>query len=90
MIERYCDELAGAIAREASADWTQQVDVLTRERLLHSPHGDQARWLAAVQSLPDVTAHVDVCADTIALSTDEPIDASQRQAVAQGLRGLMP
>lgn len=90
MIERYCDELAGAIAREASADWTQQVDVLTRERLLHSPHGDQARWLAAVQSLPDVTAHVDVCADTIALSTDEPIDASQRQALAQGLRGLMP
>lgn len=90
MIERYCDELVAALRQLAPADWTQQVDVLTRERLLHSPHGDQARWLAAVQSLPQVAAQVDVCMDTITLSTDVPLDAGQHLALAQGLRGLMP
>ncbi|MCB1837854.1 MAG: tRNA 5-methoxyuridine(34)/uridine 5-oxyacetic acid(34) synthase CmoB, partial [Alcanivoracaceae bacterium] len=82
--------LAAALLQLAPAGWTQQVDALTRERLLQSPHGDQARWLAAVQSLPQVKAQADVRADTITLSTDETLAAGQRQALAQGLRGLMP
>lgn len=90
MIKHYCDELAEALLQLAPADWAKQVDMLARERLLQSPHGDQARWLAAVQSLPQVTTHVDMRADTVTLSTDVQLDAGQKQALAQGLRGLMP
>jgi tRNA (mo5U34)-methyltransferase len=67
---------------------------ILREQLqtfLHDKeHGDQARWLDALDSLPAITPDAcDLTSYDLAL-TKTQLDDAQRDAVEQGLRGLMP
>jgi tRNA (mo5U34)-methyltransferase len=71
--------------------WLTSLEPLLKHKLQEKPHGDLARWLTALEGLPDIQA------DTIALDTgriraetDQPLTASQRVQVEQGLKGLCP
>lgn len=90
MITAYCERLRQALASEASPDWLASVDALTRERLLQAPHGDQVRWVEALESLPGLSVKASFDSDTVTLATDDVVAPAQRQQLLSGLRELMP
>ena len=86
----YCDQLAQGIGREASQEWTSVVDSLTRQRLIDAPHGDQARWLAALGKLPNINAETDFSADVVTTVAAQPLSTEQQSLSLEGLQGLKP
>ena len=64
-----------------------QLITLTRHRLLDSPHGDQPRWSAALESLPQVPASLVMDRDTVALEGDAGVS---RETLVESLQQLHP
>lgn len=85
-LESYLEQLQKSAAT-VSAALAERIDVLGRERLLEHPHGDMARWQAAVNSLPAVTAHLDATRATVSLTSQQAADI---EAIETSLKGLMP
>lgn len=71
--------------------WVETLRHQLVRRFEERPHGDEARWLAALESLPaiaDATATLDASAVTLGSPTALPQPTLDR--LEQGLRGLMP
>ncbi|PXX89770.1 tRNA 5-methoxyuridine(34)/uridine 5-oxyacetic acid(34) synthase CmoB [Marinobacter vulgaris] len=71
--------------------WRALLQQQLRKRFDENPHGDIARWMRALHTLPAIR---DVGADlnrpAITLRTDQPLTADDSTRLVQGLRGLMP
>ncbi|GGC57997.1 tRNA 5-methoxyuridine(34)/uridine 5-oxyacetic acid(34) synthase CmoB [Marinobacter halophilus] len=76
------------------SDQALWADLLTQQmtrRFEDNPHGDMARWQAALDNLPQVDgASVDLSQSAITLAAPGALDARQAELLEQGLRGLMP
>ncbi|MCE0758817.1 tRNA 5-methoxyuridine(34)/uridine 5-oxyacetic acid(34) synthase CmoB [Marinobacter sp. G11] len=60
-------------------------------RFEDNPHGDMARWQAALEALPAVPgASVNLDTSAVTVSVPEPLSPAQAESLEQGLRGLMP
>ncbi|MGP4844662.1 tRNA 5-methoxyuridine(34)/uridine 5-oxyacetic acid(34) synthase CmoB [Marinobacter sp. 1Y8] len=76
---------------EGQADWASQISDQLYRRFETNPHGDIARWQAALTQLPvlhDIDAEMNNAA--ITLSTQATLTDQQRGDLETGLRGLMP
>lgn len=71
--------------------WRKQLQQQLRKRFDDNPHGDIARWMRALDRLPDIP---DVAADlnrsAVTLNSPQPISEEERTRLEEGLRGLMP
>ena len=84
------DELTTFMQDGKLAPWAEILPRQMQEILIDKEHGDQQRWLDALNSLPvidDVAA--DLTAHDLSLSS-ELISTEQQQQVHDGLKGLMP
>lgn len=83
------DELLAYMAQGGLAAWAQILPAQLAAVLQDHEHGDQERWLNALNALPDVLeVQADICADDLRLSAE--LNAEQAQQLEQALRGLMP
>ncbi|TNE71561.1 MAG: tRNA 5-methoxyuridine(34)/uridine 5-oxyacetic acid(34) synthase CmoB [Gammaproteobacteria bacterium] len=72
-------------------DWTDLIEEQLKQRFDDNPHGDMARWLSALETLParsEVEARLDTSAITLSSST--PLAKQDQVKLEKGLRGLMP
>ena len=76
---------------EGMAEWTPLIrDQLTR-RFDQQPHGDMARWLGALEELPDISpVKADLNAPAITLETERVLGEETLGRLESALRGLMP
>jgi len=71
--------------------WCEQLDRQLRRRFEEHPHGDIVRWMAALESLPELNAvQCSLNQSAIKLATRSPLPQDIGQQVESGLRGLMP
>jgi tRNA (mo5U34)-methyltransferase len=71
--------------------WCEQLDRQLRRRFEEHPHGDIVRWMAALESLPELNAvQCSLNQSAIKLATGSPLPQDTGQQVESGLRGLMP
>ena len=69
--------------------WGKILNNQLQEVLHDKEHGDQARWLAAFNALPDITPDVcDLMSHDLALKKEIPSEVAEQ--LEQSLRGLMP
>lgn len=68
--------------------WLDTLIPLLEHKLVEKPHGDQQRWLDALESLPSLEVE-DVDIATSVSATGQVTD-SQQAALEASLRGLMP
>ena len=86
MLETYLDDLNAGLA-PLLGEHAAPVMTLSRERLLHKPHGDLPRWRAAVDALPAGPAPCDLDRDTITVGAPGDADLGSLRGA---LEGLMP
>lgn len=73
------------------APWADRLTQQMIHRFEDNPHGDMARWQAALDHLPQVDgATVDLNQSAIRLAAPGALDVRQAEHLEQGLRGLMP
>ncbi|QSP94570.1 tRNA 5-methoxyuridine(34)/uridine 5-oxyacetic acid(34) synthase CmoB [Marinobacter salinisoli] len=73
------------------ARWAERLRTQLKLRFEERPHGDMARWLNAVHSLPEVPdISSDLTRSAVTLSTGAPLSADQQEQLESSLRGLMP
>ena len=72
-------------------DWRNLLTRQLNHRFDENPHGDVARWLGAVESLPEIEpVHHHLQQSAVALDSDRALSHETRQKLESGLRGLMP
>src|SRR5690554_5717410 len=72
------------------APWANVLPQQLDDMLFEKFHGDQERWSAAYNSLPNINdVKANLNSHDLALTSDN-ITAEQQQKVEEGLRGLMP
>ncbi len=73
------------------ATWAEQLPAQLASGLSHQRYGDLARWLDALDSLPDLTAdQVSLDAARVGASVNTPIAEAALAQLERGLRGLHP
>lgn len=73
------------------AAWRELLENQLHQRFDLSPHGDIARWLSALETLPAVdTLPPALDQSAVALHSHEKLSEETRQQLESGLRGLMP
>ncbi|MDP4546983.1 tRNA 5-methoxyuridine(34)/uridine 5-oxyacetic acid(34) synthase CmoB [Marinobacter sp. MDS2] len=73
------------------AAWAEVLKAQLIRRFEDNPHGDMARWHAALQSLPsDIPAKVDLNSSAVSVTSEQPLSEQDAQNLELGLRGLMP
>ncbi len=83
-------DLFDYMANSQLAPWLEPLKATLTEKLQDKPHGDQARWLRALNSLPDIqTEHVTLTTGRISASAMALSD-EEKALVRSGLKGLMP
>ncbi len=87
MLEQYLDDCETALNGTFPPSTLQVLLELTRHRLIDKPHGDLARWMAALQALPAGPALHQLGSDTVQLGTS---GGHPQEAVKAALKGLMP
>ncbi|MCL7946069.1 tRNA 5-methoxyuridine(34)/uridine 5-oxyacetic acid(34) synthase CmoB [Marinobacter sp. ATCH36] len=71
--------------------WRILLQQQLHQRFDENPHGDIARWMEALATLPAIPAvTADLNRSAISLSTDKPLPPDKAEKLEQGLRGLMP
>lgn len=71
--------------------WREALSLQLERRFEDNPHGDIARWMAALSQLPAISEpQVSLDSAAITLSTDAPLTDDQSTQLEMGLRGLMP
>ncbi|HEY9118407.1 MAG TPA: tRNA 5-methoxyuridine(34)/uridine 5-oxyacetic acid(34) synthase CmoB, partial [Marinobacter sp.] len=71
--------------------WRSLLQQQLYKRFDENPHGDIARWMQALTTLPEVSAvTADLNQSAITLSTAQPLPAGAAAHLEKGLRGLMP
>jgi len=73
--------------------WLDSLKPLLKHKLQEKPHGDLARWLTALESLPEITSDtISATIDSarVGASTDTALSAEQQAQLESGLRGLIP
>lgn len=71
--------------------WADRFTQQMMRRFEDNPHGDMARWQAALDSLPEVgTATVELNNSAITVTAPDALGSNQMAQLEQGLRGLMP
>lgn len=84
------DELLNFMRQNELAPWAEILPNQLHDILHENEHGDQERWLSALQSLPEIAAvQADLNSSSLRLSSSAITDLQQQQ-LEQGLRGLMP
>ncbi len=87
-IYRCYAELFSYLKTTPAARWLDTLIPLLEHKLVEKPHGDQARWLQALDALPELpVSRIDLCHG---VGADGPISDAQRRCLEAGLRGLMP
>lgn len=83
--------LLNELNNEGQERWSDLLTQQLRRRFEDNPHGDIARWIAALALLPEVP-HAQARLDTsaVTLSAETPLNESQLEQLESGLRGLMP
>ena len=89
MIADYTRDMAAALGA-VQHPWRLALQDCLSEVLLESPHGDLARWLAALDALPQGPALTDVSVDCVRAGEAAQITAAQHEHLVDGLRALMP
>ncbi|MFY9179627.1 MAG: tRNA 5-methoxyuridine(34)/uridine 5-oxyacetic acid(34) synthase CmoB [Venatoribacter sp.] len=83
-------ELLSFMQQNELAPWAEILPKQLNQVLFEHEHGDQERWLAALNSLPELNqVQANLQAHNLALSSPDISPAAQQQ-LEQGLRGLMP
>ncbi|GGE56957.1 tRNA U34 carboxymethyltransferase [Streptosporangium jomthongense] len=83
--------LLAELESTGESHWAEAIKSQLTRRFDDNPHGDLGRWQSALESLPeipDATSELNTSAVTLHSPTN--LDASQQQALENGLRGLMP
>ncbi len=71
--------------------WLTSLIPLLEEQFIHNPHGDLDRWLAALNSLPDITSdEITLDDNLVGANISTGLSEGQSEQLEQGLRGLMP
>lgn len=84
------DDLFAHMQETRLAPWLPALSELLRLKLQERPHGDLGRWIAALESLPEISPDlVKIETGTVSANKTE-LDADKRSQVEAGLRGLMP
>ena len=79
------------IARSGQQNWHDLLKHQLHERFDETPHGDVARWLAALESLPTISSvHHALDQSVVAQSSDEWLSEPTQRQLESGLRSLMP
>ena len=84
------DEIHAFMQEGKFAPWGNVLNDQLQEILHDKEHGDQERWLEALESLPAIkpdTCNLSV-SDLALTKTD--VSVEEKQKVEEGLRGLMP
>ncbi len=90
-IDEIYDGLFYYLANSRFKHWSDQVQQLATEKLVTQSHGDIARWLTALNQLPDLTeVQVDLTQPTITIQAHQALTDAQRLDLARGLQGLAP
>lgn len=72
-------------------NWRALLQQQLHRRFDENPHGDIARWMRALDTLPAVAdVAADLNASAITMRTARPLPADTRGQFEEGLRGLMP
>jgi len=73
------------------AAWAEVLTAQLIRRFEDNPHGDMARWHAALQTLPsDLPAKVELNSSAVTVTSEQPLSEQDAENLEQGLRGLMP
>ncbi|WP_404369535.1 tRNA 5-methoxyuridine(34)/uridine 5-oxyacetic acid(34) synthase CmoB [Marinobacter sp.] len=76
---------------EEMGEWTLLLHEQLARRFDHQPHGDMARWLGALEQLPDISpVQADLNAAAITLKADTSPDSETLVQLESALRALMP
>lgn len=81
----YIEQLHQATA-ELSDDLAACLSSLSQQRLIQTPHGDWAKWQAAIDAMPKVNADITL-GDTVTLTCQAPVNLQQLEP---HLRQMMP
>ena len=91
MLDRFYADLLNSMVDTRLEPWLNSLREQLHQVLVNSPHGDTSRWLACLDSLPNICAdHVALATGAITASVDCPVDGRVREQLYQGLKGLMP
>ncbi|RMJ04042.1 tRNA (mo5U34)-methyltransferase [Marinobacter litoralis] len=73
------------------AAWAEVLTAQLIRRFEDNPHGDMARWHAALQALPsDLPAKVELNSSAVTVTSEQPLSEQDAENLERGLRGLMP
>ena len=89
-IEEYRRKLEAVLADTGPVPWRDTAAELLRERLMDRPHGDLPAWEQALSRLPQQPTPVRTDTDTVTVGEPGVLAADERDALEQGLRGLIP
>lgn len=90
-LEETYDDLFNYIDNSRLVSWATEIRRLATEKLIENIHGDIARWSAAVNLLPDVSAStLDIKAPAITIGKTSDLDESQHVQLQDALKGLSP
>ncbi|WP_323754697.1 tRNA 5-methoxyuridine(34)/uridine 5-oxyacetic acid(34) synthase CmoB [Marinobacter sp.] len=71
--------------------WAEALTGQLIRRFEDNPHGDMARWQAALEALPkNVSANVELNSSAVTVASDQPLNQQDAEHLELGLRGLMP
>ncbi|MEP3561494.1 MAG: tRNA 5-methoxyuridine(34)/uridine 5-oxyacetic acid(34) synthase CmoB, partial [Marinobacter sp.] len=71
--------------------WAETLTGQLIRRFEDNPHGDMARWQAALEALPkNVSANVELNSSAVTVASDQPLNQQDAEHLELGLRGLMP
>ncbi|MFV8570425.1 tRNA 5-methoxyuridine(34)/uridine 5-oxyacetic acid(34) synthase CmoB [Marinobacter sp. SBS5] len=71
--------------------WAELITGQLIRRFEDNPHGDMARWQAALETLPtNFPTNVDLTSSAVTVTTDQPLSEQDAESLEHGLRGLMP
>ncbi len=72
-------------------NWRDLLEHQLHKRFDENPHGDITRWLAALETLPEIdSVHHALHQSAVQLYSDQALPDQTQQQLESGLRGLMP
>lgn len=88
---RIYDDLFAFMCDSKLAPWRESLEALLEFKFKERPHGDLARWMSALNTLPEITPEsVQLDTARVGAATTQPLTEAQQHSLEQGLRGLMP
>ena len=85
------DDLFAFMNTTKLAPWVSELEALLTYKLQEKPHGDLNRWLAAFDSLPEISAdQIHLNTSKVGASCNQPLSESLHKQLEHSLKNLAP